>query len=232
MGRGTAALIVAAGSGTRLGAGGPKALVEVAGRPLFEWSVDACRESASIGPVTVVAPAGHLEEFRREGITVVAGGSSRSESVSHGLSEVESELVVVHDAARPLAAPDLFDRAIAALIESPDLDAVIAAAVVTDTTKQVGPDGRVESTLDRERLRAVQTPQVFRTVALRRAIATGDLATATDDASLIEAAGGSVGVIDAPSGNIKVTVPADLALAELRLLRDESRNARSHTSRT
>ncbi len=231
MGRGTAALIVAAGSGQRLGAGGPKALVEVGGRPLFEWSVDACRKAESVGPVIVVAPPDHQDEFRRDGITVVAGGSSRSESVSRGLAGVESDLVLVHDAARPLAPPELFDRSILALSESPELDAVIAAALVTDTTKRIGPDGRVEATLDRDRLRAVQTPQVFRAAALRRAMETGDLAAATDDAALIEAAGGSVGVIDAPSGNIKVTVPADLALAELMLTRPELRPVPSQTTR-
>ncbi len=223
MGRGTAALIVAAGSGQRLGAGGPKALVEVAGRPLFEWSVEACRAADSVGPVFIAAPAGRLDEFRRDGVVVVAGGATRSESVAAGLERVESELVLVHDAARPLAPPELFDRVIAALTADRGLDAVIAAAPVTDTIKRVGPDDRVEETLDRGRLRSVQTPQVFRTEALHRAIATGDLAAATDDASLIEAAGGSVGVIDSPSGNIKVTVPADLALAELLLSRAEPR---------
>lgn len=221
MGRGTDALIVAAGSGVRLGAGGPKALVSVAGRPLFEWSVDACREAGSVGRVIVVAPATHLEEFRREGLTVVAGGSSRSESVSRGLALVDSELVLVHDAARPLVDPGLFDRAVEALTVAPELDAVIAAARVTDTTKRVGPDGRVIDTLDRDQLRAVQTPQVFRARALRNAMTAGDLEAATDDASLIEAAGGAVGVIDAPSGNIKVTVPADLALAEQILSRPD-----------
>lgn len=232
MGRGTAALIVAAGSGQRLGAGEPKALVEVAGRPLFEWSLAACRSAELTGPVTVVAPPGHLDSFRREGVAVVAGGRSRSESVSHGLAGVGSELVLVHDAARPLAPPELFDRVIAALAEAPDLDAVVAAAPVTDTIKRVGPDGRVEATLDRDRLRSVQTPQAFRTAALRRAIEGGDLGAATDDAALIESAGGSVGVIDAPSGNIKVTVPADLALAGLTLGGTGDRPCPSPTPRT
>lgn len=213
----TAALIVAAGSGRRLGADVPKALVPVAGRPLFQWAVDACRAARSIGPVVVVAPAADLDRFAREGVTVLAGGDVRSESVARGLARVESELVVVHDAARPLADPELFDRAIARLRDSPGLDAVIAAAAVTDTVKKVDATGRVEATLDRDRLRTVQTPQVFRTAILRQAIATGNLAAVTDDAALIEAAGGSVGVIEAPSDNIKVTVPLDLTLAGLLL---------------
>lgn len=222
MGR-AAALIVAAGSGQRLGAGGPKALVEVAGRALYEWSLDACRAARRVGPIVVVAPADRLDRFAAEGVAVVAGGAHRSESVARGLELVETELVMVHDAARPLAPPELFDRALAALAAEPGLDAVIAAAPVTDTIKRAGPDGRVEATLDRDRLRAVQTPQAFRTAALRAAAAAGDLAAATDDAALIEAAGGAVGLIDAPSGNIKVTVPADLALADLLLTRPELR---------
>ena len=111
------------------------------------------------------------------------------------------------------------------LAGSPDVDAVIAAAPVTDTVKRVGAGGRVEQTLDRSELRAVQTPQVFRRSALVRAIAEGDAENATDDASLIEEAGGSVVVIESPSFNIKVTVPEDLAIAEA-LMADRKRNGR------
>lgn len=217
MNRGATALIVAAGSGRRLGAGRPKALVELAGRPLFEWALDACRAAARIGPVVIAAPAGHLEAFAREGVEVVAGGSTRSESVSRGLGPVSTDLVMVHDAARPLTTPDLIDDTIAALARQDRLEAVIAAAVATDTVKEVGSDGLVRGTLDRSRLRLAQTPQAFRTESLRLALAAGDPAAATDDASLIEAAGGLVGVVEAPSGNLKVTEPADLRLAALML---------------
>lgn len=217
MNRGATALIVAAGSGQRLGAGRPKALVELCGRPLFEWSLEACQEADSIGSVVIAAPPERLPELRREGVEVVAGGESRSESVARALEEVTTSLVMVHDAARPLVTPELIDRAVAALAESPELDAVIAAAPATDTIKRVDSGGRVLETLDRSRLRMVQTPQVFRSAALREAIRSGDPAAATDDAALIESAGGSVGVIESPSGNIKVTVPADLEYAAFRL---------------
>jgi 2-C-methyl-D-erythritol 4-phosphate cytidylyltransferase len=128
--------------------------------------------------------------------------------------------VIVHDAARPLASAELFERALADLDES-GADAVIAAAPVSDTIKKVGPDGRsVLETLDRGRLWAVQTPQVFRRTALERALLHASdvvLAAATDDASLIEQAGGVVRVVEADPLNLKVTRPIDLQLAELLL---------------
>jgi 2-C-methyl-D-erythritol 4-phosphate cytidylyltransferase len=129
------------------------------------------------------------------------------------------EVVIVHDAARPLAAPVLFAEAVAEL-ERGDADAVIAAAPVTDTIKQVGAEGRtVELTLDRSRLWAVQTPQVFRREALERALAASPelLAAATDDAWLVERQGGTVAVLPAPAENFKITTLLDLRLAELLL---------------
>ena len=219
-----AALIVAAGSGERLGAGGPKSLVPVAGRPMYEHSLNAFRAAARVGPIVVAVPPGREGDFRggldpQRGESLVAGGSARSLSVANGLAALDREgvdcdIVAVHDAARPLVGPELIDRAVELLESSPGVDAVIAAAPVTDTIKSVAADGRVERTLDRSGLRAVQTPQVFRRTVLTRAIAGGDPENATDDASLIEQAGGSVVVIDSPSFNIKVTVPEDLAVAE------------------
>jgi 2-C-methyl-D-erythritol 4-phosphate cytidylyltransferase len=132
---------------------------------------------------------------------------------------VAAEAVVVHDAARPLASPELFARTIAEL-ERSGCDAVIAAAPVSDTIKEVADDGRtVRATLERSRLWAVQTPQVFRRTALELALqAPADvLAAATDDAWLIERAGGVVRVTESDPGNIKVTSPTDLLVAELLL---------------
>jgi len=219
---GVPALIVAAGSGQRLGAGGPKALVELNGRPLYAWSVDAFRRATNIDRIYVAVPPGMADRFTEPDIVTVEGGETRSHSVAKGLEAIgaaghDPGMVVVHDAARPLVSSALIDAAVIGLDQDPELHALIAGAPMTDTVKRLGGDGVVVETLDRSELVAVQTPQVFRTGILRRAIEDGDLASATDDASLVELAGGSVGVIESPSGNIKVTVPGDLELAALLL---------------
>jgi 2-C-methyl-D-erythritol 4-phosphate cytidylyltransferase len=200
-------IVPAGGSGERLGASGPKAFVACAGRPLLDWSLDALADACE--RVVVAVPRGFDEPPDR-----VAGGASRSASVRNALGAApEATVVVVHDAARPLVTPELVERCLAAL---GDEDAAIAAAPVTDTVKEAGPDGRVARTLDRSRLWAVQTPQVFRAEALRGALDVGDeaLAGATDDASLVEAAGGRVRLVAAPPENMKVTTPHDLRVAE------------------
>lgn len=222
---GVPALIVAAGSGQRLGAGGPKALVELAGRPLYAWSVDAFRRATHIDAIYVAVPPGFSDRFEEPGIVTVEGGETRSHSVANGLEAIKEAqgdpgIVVVHDAARPLVSPALIDAAVIGLDSDTGLHALIAAAPMTDTVKRLGGDGIVTETLDRSELVSVQTPQVFRAEILEKAIAAGDLASATDDASLVEAAGGAVGVIESPSGNIKVTVPGDLDLAALLLERE------------
>ena len=161
--------------------------------------------------VVVAGPASHLLPGW------VEGGASRSASVRNALAAApEASRVVVHDAARPLVTAELVRECLAALM---GVDGVVAAAPVSDTIKETYPDGTVERTLDRSRLWAVQTPQVFRAETLRRALDVGEdvLAAATDDASLVEAAGGTVRVLEAPPGNIKVTTPADLARAEAAL---------------
>ncbi len=219
------ALIVAAGSGQRLGAGGPKALVELAGRPLYAWSVEACRQASWIDRIYVAVPPGQADRFTEPGIVTVEGGETRSHSVANGLAAIKAdssaEMIVVHDAARPLVSPALIDAAVIGLDGDAELHALIAAAPMTDTVKRLGEDGVVVETLDRSALVSVQTPQAFRVGFLEQAIASGNLAEATDDASLVEAAGGSVGVIEASSGNIKVTVPRDLDLAAFLLERGQ-----------
>jgi 2-C-methyl-D-erythritol 4-phosphate cytidylyltransferase len=219
------ALIVAAGSGERLGYGRPKALVTVSGRSMLDWSVAALRAVPAVRQIVVALPADQLAAAP-EGTVAVAGGAARSQSVREALRACAAgDPVIVHDAARPLAAPELFERALAEL-DSSRADAVIAAAPVTDTIKEVGDDGRtVRRTLERSRLWAVQTPQVFRRAALERALddaADELLSAATDDAWLIERAGGVVRVVQAGPDNIKVTTPADLAVAE-RLLSERAR---------
>jgi 2-C-methyl-D-erythritol 4-phosphate cytidylyltransferase len=217
------AVIAAAGSGERLGAGGPKAFVPLAGRPMIDWSLDACLACGSVTAVVVAVPAGHAHAL--QDVVTVDGGATRAESVANALNAVDTELVAIHDAARPLLTPELLDDLVAELVANPDADAIIAAAPVTDTVKKVRVDFPVESngkstrvisdTLDRSELWGAQTPQVFRTEALRDALKVAD--AVTDEAMLIEAAGGKVLVHDPGVANLKVTTPLDLRVAELLL---------------
>ena len=213
-------MIAAAGSGSRLGAGGPKALVEVAGRPLVAWSVLALGTAERVAGIVIAAPPGHEEDVARAadepGVTVVSGAGSRSGSVANALATVETELVVIHDAARPLAAPALFDAVVAELTADEEAAGVIAGAPVADTLKRAASgDLTITETVDRAGLWAVQTPQAFRTAALRDAHAADPVrvAAATDDAMVVEAAGGRVRVHAVAEPNAKVTSPADLAIA-------------------
>jgi 2-C-methyl-D-erythritol 4-phosphate cytidylyltransferase len=211
-------VIAAAGSGQRLGAGGPKAFVALAGRPMLEWSLDAFRDAATIGEVVVATPPGQENRVAEEGVVAVAGGEHRSESVANALERCAGEIVVVHDAARPLVTPDLIDAVVEELADDPEASAVIAATSVTDTIKQASDGGEVERTLDRSGLWAVQTPQAFRSQALRDALADPDsLPAASDDAMLVERRGGRVLIHPTSPDNIKVTTPFDLRMAELLL---------------
>jgi 2-C-methyl-D-erythritol 4-phosphate cytidylyltransferase len=238
------ALIAAAGSGERLGAGGPKALVEVAGRPLITWCVEAFAAAARVRRAVIAAPGGSEEAIRAVvesaaatasdavlELEVVAGGETRAESVGRALDRCrDAPLVAVHDAARPLVTAELIDALIARLAGRPDAAGVIAAVPLTDTVKRAreprpakgefprgGPT--VAKTESRDHLWAAQTPQVFRADALREAHAADPqrVAAATDDAMLVEKAGGKVLIEPAPADNLKVTTPADLRVAELLL---------------
>jgi 2-C-methyl-D-erythritol 4-phosphate cytidylyltransferase len=214
------ALLVAAGTGERLGYGRPKALVPVAGRPMLEWSVAALRSLAEVGQVVVALPPAALAAAPA-GVVAVPGGAVRSGSVRAALAAAEEDdVVIVHDAARPLAEPALFRRALAALRET-GADAVVAAVPVSDTIKEVEADGRtVARTLKRDLLWAVQTPQVFRRDALDAALRDASdelLGAATDDAWLVERRGGAVAVVEGSHDNLKVTTPLDLRVAEMIL---------------
>ena len=192
---------------------------------MLQWSVDALQRVAAVQRIVVALPAEALDQAPA-GTVAVAGGSQRSHSVREALRHSgEGDPVIVHDAARPLAPTELFEQALEEL-ELYGADAVIAAAPVADTIKQVGEDGRtVTATLDRSRLWAIQTPQVFRRAALERALAASDeeLARATDDAWLVERAGGVVRILGAEPGNLKITTPHDLQVAELLLSEREHR---------
>jgi 2-C-methyl-D-erythritol 4-phosphate cytidylyltransferase len=203
-------IIPAGGSGERLGADRPKAFVVCAGRPLLEWSLEVLREVCD--RVVVAVPPAYVEH------DFVEGGDSRSASVRNALAAApDADVAVVHDAARPLVTRELVERCLAAL--EPGVDGAIAAAPMTDTVKEAGPDGRVLRTLDRSSLWAIQTPQVFRADMLRRALDrdAAALAAASDDAVLVEDAGGTVRVVEAPPENIKVTRAADLRIVEALL---------------
>jgi 2-C-methyl-D-erythritol 4-phosphate cytidylyltransferase len=211
------ALIVAAGRGERLGSDGPKALVELAGRSLLQWSVDLMLDVGGFEQIIVALPPGVSAPT---GTIGVQGGAVRSESVARALATAgpgdPEDMIVVHDAARPLASAELLRAALDTLAGTDDLDAAIAAAPVIDTIKRAN-DGVVVETLDRSALWAVQTPQVFRRGALQRALDVPNeiLAKATDDAWLIERLGGRVAIVPSGSENLKITTPLDISLAEL-----------------
>jgi len=215
----TVALVVAAGSGQRLGADRPKALVQLAGRPLMRWSIDVLLGMDEIAQLVVALPAGVPAPA---GTLGVQGGASRSESVRMALGAAGAgDPVLVHDAARPLLTAQLARAVIAALESDAGADAAIAVGRVTDTVKRVAGDGAVLATLPREELVAVQTPQVFRRASLERAldVEPAQLAAATDDAWLVEQGGGRVLTVLSGAENIKVTTPLDLQLAELLIAR-------------
>lgn len=202
------AVVVAGGSGSRFG--GPKQFVELAGRSLIDRSLEVAREACA-GVVLVVPPERVAEpDPAWKADAVVAGGATRSASVRSGLDAVppSAAVIAIHDAARPLARAELWREVIGAV--GAGADAAIPAAPVTDTVKEVGLDGHLV-TLDRSRLVAVQTPQAFRAELIRAVHAGGG--EATDDAALVEAAGGQVMLIPGPADNIKITSPDDLLVA-------------------
>lgn len=214
------AIVVAAGSGERLGAGVPKALVEVAGRPLVCHAVAGLR-TAGADPVVVVAPPDGVALTRQalertaSEVTVVPGGDRRADSVRAGLRALPDDvvLVAVHDAARGLAPASMVRRVVEAV--TGDVVAAAPALAVSDTLKTVDGD-TVLGTVDRDTVRAVQTPQVFTAVALRAAHAGAD--DATDDLALVEALladghlEGRVVVVAGEALAMKVTHPTDLAV--------------------
>jgi 2-C-methyl-D-erythritol 4-phosphate cytidylyltransferase len=228
------AVVVAGGTGTRFGGDRPKQFLPVAGRRLVDWSVDAVRP-ASAGVVLVV-PA---ETDRGPGglpavDVVVTGGATRSASVRAGLAAVaelagklsagdtsgaptsalDNDIVIVHDAARPLATPALAAAVVDAVLAG--ADGAVPGVPVIDTIKQVA-DGTVVATPERATLVSVQTPQAFRMGVLLRAHA--DAGDATDDAALVEGIGGVVAVVPGEPANAKVTTADDLHAVEAELTR-------------
>lgn len=216
-------LIAAAGSGRRMGAAGNKLLLEVAGRPVLAWTLDAalaCPAIRWIGivgqpvdaePIAAIVASAHPDRP----VEWILGGETRQESVSRGLAALPSgaDGVLIHDGARCLVEPELLERCGAAVAGGA---AVIAATPVTDTIKQVDGDGTITATPDRSALWAAQTPQGFPVAQLRQAHATATAEgwSVTDDAALFERLGLPVQVLQAPPSNIKLTTPFDLTIAE------------------
>jgi 2-C-methyl-D-erythritol 4-phosphate cytidylyltransferase len=232
-----AAVLVAAGSGERLGAGGPKAFVELGGEPMLRHAVRAFLRSETVASLAIVVGSDEVARARATvadltgpvQVEVCAGGATRGESVRCGLAAlpVSAVLVAVHDAARPLISPALIRRVLAAL-EAP-WSAAAPGLPVVDTLKLV--DGeRVLRTVDRRALHAVQTPQVFSRRTLdqvhSRLQRPGGSRTATDDLVLVEEAGGRVRLVRGEQRNLKITYPEDLRLAEALLAADRAERAR------
>jgi 2-C-methyl-D-erythritol 4-phosphate cytidylyltransferase len=203
---------------------------------MVEWSIEAFRACESVRSIIVACPPGHLHELTGNDLDVIEGGATRAQSVVNALEAVGTELVAIHDAARPMVTPELIEDVVATLAADPEAAGAIAATPVADTIKQIADGDKsgcnalrpsedqrtlhlVERTLARERLWAAQTPQVFRVQELRKALA-GDperVAVATDEAMLVEVAGGRVLIHPSPGENLKVTTPFDLKLADLLL---------------
>jgi 2-C-methyl-D-erythritol 4-phosphate cytidylyltransferase len=216
-----AVLVPAAGAGVRLGAGSPKALRLLAGVPLLVHTVRRAAAAASVHTIVVAAPSSGVPAVRDllapvAPVTVVAGGETRQASVAAALASVPPgpDIVLVHDAARALAPAALVESVAAAVRDGHD--AVIPVLPVVDTIKEVAPDGVVLGTVDRARLRTVQTPQGF-----RRAVLTAAHATVrdplTDDAGLVEKLGLAVTCVPGSEYAFKITRPLDLAIAEALL---------------
>lgn len=210
-----AAILVAAGSGQRLGADVPKAFCTVRGRTLLSYAHARFAAHPDIGPVIVVAPADRLDDARAltGSDAVIAGGATRQASVAAGLTALAPDVdaVLVHDVARAFVPTPVIDRVVAALREG--ADAVIPTRPITDTIKRVDATGLVVETVDRSTLVAVQTPQGFRRDVLVAAHAAA-AAHVTDDAGLVEALGGTVVAVDGADEAFKITHPWDLLLAE------------------
>jgi 2-C-methyl-D-erythritol 4-phosphate cytidylyltransferase len=211
----TAAIIVAAGTGERLGAGRPKAFVPLAGKPMVTYAVEAFSAATAIDHIVVVVPPGERDLPGLDGVVTTPGGTTRQDSVAAGLDACGSDVrvIAIHDAARPLVTPELIDRTVAAL--TPPWDAVAPGVAVADTLKVVDSRRAVLRTVDRTGVWTVQTPQVSTRAVLERVHARGasPADTATDDLSLIERAGGRVRLIEGDPSNFKVTHVGDLAFA-------------------
>jgi 2-C-methyl-D-erythritol 4-phosphate cytidylyltransferase len=221
----TAAIIVAAGRGERLGGEMPKGLRPLGGQPLYRYSLDAASACDSVDRIVLVIPEGREQLVQAElearqphsPVSLVTGGGTRQESVLRGLGSLPEEVtwVAVHDAARPLASSTLFARVIACARE---YGGAIAAVRATDTIKRKAP-GQILRTLPRQELWQAQTPQVFKRAELQSALQNclGTGATVTDEAEAMEQSGFDVALLENHEPNLKIATAADLRAVELLL---------------
>jgi 2-C-methyl-D-erythritol 4-phosphate cytidylyltransferase len=214
----TTAIIVAAGTGSRFGSEIPKQFIELAGKPVVVRAIEQFARATSIDEIVVVVTSENIPRLGGVHISkplrIVTGGATRAGSVANGLLAVDddSEIVAVHDGARPFVSTDEIDRTVA---KAKEMGAACLVASVTDTIKSV--DGNeIAATLDRDKLRRALTPQVFRTDVLRRAFELGDMSdTVTDECYLVEKLGHPIAFVEGSSRNFKITSAEDMQLAEL-----------------
>lgn len=223
------AIVCAGGSGERLGLAGGKQLALVAGRPVLAWTIEALDATEEVDHIVLVCPADRIDEYRTAAVESVApstpvtyapSGPSRQASVASGIAvaPAEAEILLVHDGARPLVTPAIVASTIAALDADPLAVGAVVGQPAIDTLKIANGD-IIDETPDRSKYWAVQTPQTFRAAALRAAYAQADADgfIGTDDAAVVEHAGGRVLLVEGPRDNIKVTVAEDVALVEATL---------------
>ena len=212
-------IIVAGGSGKRMGAPVPKQFMLLGGKPLLCRTIDAFRAYDTAMPIIVVLPQAHIPIWKALCIghgfhtehTIVAGGEERFHSVRNGLAAIEQDgLVAVHDGVRPLVSVDLISRCFAAAEE---YGSAIPVVPISSSVREV--KGGTSRSIDRSALRAVQTPQCFQVELLRKAFELPYDAAFTDEATLVERTGASVHLVDGEDANIKITTPLDLSVAEM-----------------
>ena len=212
----TAAIIVAAGSGTRVGSETPKQFLEINGRPVIAHTIERFEAAPSIDSIVVVLATDRVGEFDaspfRKISHVVTGGDSRAASVLNGINVLgdDTGIVAVHDGARPLVAVDEIEQTIA---KAKDSGAACLVAPVIDTIKSIR-GGEIAATLDRGKLRRALTPQAFKIEVLRAAFANADLSAATDECYVVEKLGHPIAIVEGSPRNIKITHREDLILAE------------------
>lgn len=220
-------VVVAGGSGSRMGAAMPKQFLEIVGRAVLVRTIERMREALPEAEIVVVLPEAHVELWRecckraecRVEHRVALGGATRFDSVASGIAALSEgcELVAIHDGVRPLLSSEMIRRGVECARES---GAAVPVIAVVDSIREVDSEG--SHVVDRSRLRAVQTPQVFRAELLRKAYAEvgarlKDRSKATDDASVVEMAGYEVALYEGELQNLKLTTPTDLSVAEMIL---------------